>query len=284
MITRETLLPVCQRTWQLVSADIPPEHASRWQVSRTIGRHGTRSSILYWSIWDARCNSHGIDHRYLNWLINYDPEHFYNRDSDWQLQLYINTIRLYRNGEKLRAILPRLVRAACPPGLEYYFDDHSVQLVNNFELPGSLDTLPELVTPLLVKGLVSTASLFDEVFSLIAQPDAPKTKANMRDSLRRASDPAVTVLSGSLSRAISARLRDQVVSQYGRICHLCRQPIPFEEEIHIDHVVPWAAGGLTVLENLRPAHGLCNLRKGGKGPFHSPAPGEPSRHRPSQRL
>ena len=282
MVTRESLLPICQRIWQLTTANLPEDHAPRWQTSRAIGRHGTRSSILYWSVWDARCTSHGIDHRYLNWLINYDPEHFYNRMSDWQLQLYINTIRLYRNGEKLRAVLPRLVQAVCPPGIEYCSDDHSVQLVWNFD-QGKLDSLPERVAPLLARGLVATAPLFDEVFCLIAQPVTTKSKAKVHGPLRRVSDPAVTHRSGSLSRAISTRLRDRVVSEHGRICHLCQQPISLEEEIHIDHVVPWAAGGLTELDNLRPAHGLCNLRKGGKGPFHAPAPGEPSRTHPSQR-
>jgi len=31
--------------------------------------------------------------------------------------------------------------------------------------------------------------------------------------------------------------------------------------LHIDHLVPLAKGGSDTLENVRPAHGICNLRK-----------------------
>jgi 5-methylcytosine-specific restriction endonuclease McrA len=64
----------------------------------------------------------------------------------------------------------------------------------------------------------------------------------------------------------------QVISVYGIDCYLCGLEIDFmaprkcgvdgwEQGLHIDHVVPIAKGGSDTLENVRPAHGLCNLRK-----------------------
>lgn len=64
----------------------------------------------------------------------------------------------------------------------------------------------------------------------------------------------------------------QVISTYGGNCHLCGTEIDFmaprkcgvegwEQGLHIDHLVPLAKGGSDTLENVRPAHGLCNLRK-----------------------
>jgi 5-methylcytosine-specific restriction endonuclease McrA len=64
----------------------------------------------------------------------------------------------------------------------------------------------------------------------------------------------------------------QVVSVYGIDCYLCGLEIDFmaprkcgidgwEHGLHIDHLVPLAKGGSDTLENVRPAHGLCNLRK-----------------------
>jgi len=64
----------------------------------------------------------------------------------------------------------------------------------------------------------------------------------------------------------------QVISVYGIDCYLCGLEIDFmaprkcgvdgwEHGLHIDHVVPIAKGGSDTLENVRPAHGLCNLRK-----------------------
>jgi 5-methylcytosine-specific restriction endonuclease McrA len=34
--------------------------------------------------------------------------------------------------------------------------------------------------------------------------------------------------------------------------------------LHIDHLIPIAKGGPDTLDNVRPAHALCNLKKGSK--------------------
>lgn len=64
----------------------------------------------------------------------------------------------------------------------------------------------------------------------------------------------------------------QVIAIYGGDCYLCGLGIDFtaprrtgiegwENGLHIDHLVPLAKGGVDTLENVRPTHGLCNLRK-----------------------
>lgn len=64
----------------------------------------------------------------------------------------------------------------------------------------------------------------------------------------------------------------QVIALYGGDCYLCGLGIDFtaprrtgiegwENGLHIDHLVPLAKGGVDTLENVRPTHGLCNLRK-----------------------
>lgn len=64
----------------------------------------------------------------------------------------------------------------------------------------------------------------------------------------------------------------QVIASYGGNCYICGVAIDFlaprkcgldgwEQGLHIDHLVPIAKGGSDTLENVRPAHGLCNLRK-----------------------
>jgi 5-methylcytosine-specific restriction endonuclease McrA len=35
----------------------------------------------------------------------------------------------------------------------------------------------------------------------------------------------------------------------------------WEHGLHIDHVYPLSKGGLDTLENVRPAHGKCNIVK-----------------------
>ena len=82
-------------------------------------------------------------------------------------------------------------------------------------------------------------------------------------------------------RARRARLKNsitisytesQVISTYGTNCNICVLEIDlnatrqvgkngWQMGLHIDHLIPIAKGGSDTLENVRPTHGLCNLRK-----------------------
>jgi 5-methylcytosine-specific restriction endonuclease McrA len=55
---------------------------------------------------------------------------------------------------------------------------------------------------------------------------------------------------------------ERVVAEHGMICHLCCGEIASYGDLHIDHVIPRERGGTHTYDNLRPAHKLCNLRKG----------------------
>jgi len=68
---------------------------------------------------------------------------------------------------------------------------------------------------------------------------------------------------------------DQVIKMYGTKCHICKNEIDFsaprltgkdgwQNGLHIDHLIPISKGGADTLENVRPAHGLCNVKKGAK--------------------
>jgi len=68
----------------------------------------------------------------------------------------------------------------------------------------------------------------------------------------------------------------QVIEIYGATCHLCTLSINlelpraigkedgWELALHIDHVIPIIAGGPDTLENVRPSHAICNMKKGSK--------------------
>jgi 5-methylcytosine-specific restriction endonuclease McrA len=64
----------------------------------------------------------------------------------------------------------------------------------------------------------------------------------------------------------------QVISEYGNLCHICSTEIDmnaprwtaqegWEFGLHIDHVVPVSKGGPHSIDNVRPSHAICNLRK-----------------------
>jgi len=67
----------------------------------------------------------------------------------------------------------------------------------------------------------------------------------------------------------------QVVELYGTKCYICKKEIDmsasrwtgrgnWENGLHFDHVVPLSRGGSDTIDNIRPSHALCNIKKGYK--------------------
>lgn len=64
-----------------------------------------------------------------------------------------------------------------------------------------------------------------------------------------------------------------LINKYGSFCHICYNEIDlnaprrigafgWQMGLHVEHLIPVSKGGGTTLENTRPSHGICNLRKG----------------------
>lgn len=88
----------------------------------------------------------------------------------------------------------------------------------------------------------------------------------------------------ALERARRARKRNsgtekysiaEVLDKYGTDCHICGKEINLKTErrpgrkgwelgLHIDHLIEISNGGPDTLDNVRPAHGLCNLQRNNK--------------------
>lgn len=67
----------------------------------------------------------------------------------------------------------------------------------------------------------------------------------------------------------------QVLELYGSDCNICLEPIDlnasrsprfpnWQRGLHIDHLIPLSKGGTDTLDNVRPTHALCNLKKAAK--------------------
>ena len=65
---------------------------------------------------------------------------------------------------------------------------------------------------------------------------------------------------------------EQIFRDYGSNCHVCQEPIDLELPrtnrfgFTVDHLIPISKGGTDAIENLRPAHWICNIRKSDKMP------------------
>ena len=78
-----------------------------------------------------------------------------------------------------------------------------------------------------------------------------------------------------LNNGFEIYTEEQVLNLYGTCCHICNEPIDlsaprsckqegWQNGLHLDHVIPMARGGSDTLDNVRPSHGLCNIKKGAK--------------------
>jgi 5-methylcytosine-specific restriction endonuclease McrA len=96
-----------------------------------------------------------------------------------------------------------------------------------------------------------------------------KEKVNKYSRKRRA------LKSATLSESYSAQL---ILEIYGYNCYICFCPIDVNVDrkigknkswqfaLHLDHVIPLSKGGTDLIENIRPTHAVCNLKKGSKTP------------------
>ena len=55
-----------------------------------------------------------------------------------------------------------------------------------------------------------------------------------------------------------------ILAEHGMFCHICWMVIADLSDLHFDHVVPLSRGGTHTPDNIRPAHAVCNLRKGAR--------------------
>ena len=56
-------------------------------------------------------------------------------------------------------------------------------------------------------------------------------------------------------------LRLEMWERAGGCCEMCKEPVPFDRTMHLDHIIPAIMGGRTTEENLRVTHATCNLRR-----------------------
>ena len=63
-----------------------------------------------------------------------------------------------------------------------------------------------------------------------------------------------------------------MLDKYGTDCHLCNEPIDltaprktgkenWQVGLQVDHIIPISKNGPNTLDNVRPSHSLCNIRR-----------------------
>ena len=93
-------------------------------------------------------------------------------------------------------------------------------------------------------------------------PDAVKAAGNRRRARKNNADS-------------DGWTESHALQMYGNNCHICNKKIDlsasrwtgrgnWEYGLHFDHVIPLSKGGPNTIDNIRPAHGICNISKGAR--------------------
>ncbi len=75
----------------------------------------------------------------------------------------------------------------------------------------------------------------------------------------------------TVSRYVLLSWRQRLWERDSGLCGICHEPVAFDRNMHIDHLVPLSLGGTHDDANLQVTHGRCNSLKG-------PHPGTWKRH------
>lgn len=264
--TPESLLPAFQELFRRFTAEIGPNLSANLKARRVVKRHGSCNSVLMWKFWDRRQTEATLPPDYNGYGINYDPDRYETTNTDWALKLKFNTVRIYQGGVNVREYLCRELPLVCPKSFKWTDHPRELRMEWFFSFDGPVAKLPDKVLPRLVELFKATYpvvdSLMQQVESSIAIYNPEKLKTGKSRIYAPAAKGAEVQNRGALRHGISRSLRTAVLAEYGRKCAICGIPFNATDDIHIDHATSFAAGGLTVLENLRPTHGLCNLKKG----------------------
>lgn len=99
---------------------------------------------------------------------------------------------------------------------------------------------------------------------------ATKYHDECRVQARRARYRIKTVKRQSRTVKPSRLSADELVLQKGSDCGICNNPIDMNVSrtskmgLTVDHIIPLSKGGADTLDNMQPAHWICNVRKGNK--------------------
>lgn len=63
-------------------------------------------------------------------------------------------------------------------------------------------------------------------------------------------------------RCVPQHLRKKLWRERSHTCALCGERIENISDMHVDHVIPFSKGGLTIESNLQLTHAYCNLQRG----------------------
>lgn len=265
--TVDDVTKACLGAFNKLLPELPDELASRLVPNRKARSHGNETRMCEFHIRD-KWQPQILDKRYFGYTVIYDPVcryHTWFRDRGYPCQLlvrfYANRHRIYDKAQVVVEALWNEMLAAERDlhGFVAHQNDQLIGVFRPFDVVRKSDLAGEIYHAFL--ELVPYwhqhyAAAIDAYGHDLSKNDVREIIAGRKKF--QPSRPRSPVARPEYSRQIPARLRQAVLKRDGGSCMKCGST----RDLEIDHVIPIAKGGLTVMENLQVLCARHNRSKG----------------------
>lgn len=265
MLRKEELNPVLMEIVRTVKAEMPDLIRNRLTHSRHVGNHGSYADFLLVDMWD-RNQTDVLPRKHFKYCLSY----WEDRGHGWpngELHLWLNKVRMYQNARDIHRLLQSHLPEAAPAGFAFHEDARAFSISHRFAFPDDLAELPGRIIPLYKELVLQVHPILMQVVDEFTGPMEKETLRQIIAERDRVSVPASrrgTPDLAAYSRSIPPKLRERLLARADFSCALCGADLRLTGH-HIDHIQPFARGGLTEETNLQALCPECNLRKGAAG-------------------
>lgn len=267
MHSKEEITPAARALFDEVLGRLPANIGQRLKCNQKVTTHGSRQ-VFNFDIWDASQND-VLDRKHFKYCLAYDPHLLNDGRNDGFFHLWLNTVRIYRERESIKALLEREIPRVAPRGFHLDFvEARAISCGRVFNWPSDLSRLAGLLAADYVRLI---GAIHPVLMPVIDQFSLEPLEKGARRAVVATRGRIPISRSGPLA---SDRVRDysrsfpkswvpEILARSSHRCALCAADLR-SEPYHIDHIIPFSRGGKSVFENLQALCAGCNLRKGNR--------------------
>jgi len=211
-----------------------------------------------------------LDKHHFGYHVIYDPVcryHTWQSDAGKPCQIltrfYANRHRIYdKGGDVIRALWNELkIAEGALYNFATYQNEQIIGIFRFFDVSNAVE-LEEQIYQAFLELIPYWHPKYAAVVDSYGQSLTPEEVAAVIAGRQKfqPSGPRSPVANSAYSRYIPPRLRTQVLVRDGSSCLRCGAA----NDLHVDHIIPVAKGGLTMLSNLQTLCAPHNLMKGGR--------------------
>jgi hypothetical protein len=262
--SKAELTPHALVLFERVKAELPRAIAARLRSNRTFTTHGSYRTLFLFDVWDEN-QTDVLDRKHFKYCLGYDRRP--GAKQDGYFHLWLNRIRIYRERDSIVPRLDRELPKVVPRGFTWHTPDRAFNIGCEFSYPQDLRRLPDLLAP---KYVALISAVHPVLMPIIDQFTTPLTPGERRAVVAERGRLPFTAPGvhdrarvREYTRSIPPAWRQALLEKHAFKCAICGCDLR-SSPAHIDHIVPFSKGGATVLQNLQPLCGPCNLSKGNR--------------------